>query len=163
MKVRPTLIMTGLAIILVLISSTKHTVMLVWNRTQSVPKGLYFVHRTAVLERGSLVVYKPTYQENVWLQAGGFIGKDWPMLKHIAGLYGDTICRNDDAILINEVPASSAIETDMLPVWTGCMTLSASQVFLLNEHPRSIDGRYFGPQDTDQIAGTAVPLWTFSE
>jgi len=121
------------------------------------------VHRTGVLQRGDLVVYKPTHQENIWLQAGGFIGKDWPILKRITGLSGDTVCRDDHVILINGIPTASVFETDKLPAWTGCVTLSPDQVFLLNTHPHSIDGRYFGPQSKDQIAGRAIPLWTFGE
>jgi type IV secretory pathway protease TraF len=31
----------------------------------------------------------------------------------------------------------------------------------LNAHPRSLDGRYFGPTEAQDIAGTALPVWTF--
>ena len=45
-------------------------------------------------------------------------------------------------------------------MWEGCKVLEADEVFLLNPHPRSIDGRYFGPIKIGDLGGTLVLLWS---
>ena len=35
------------------------------------------------------------------------------------------------------------------------MVLGPDEIFLMNPHPDSLDGRYFGPGDGDDIAGVA--------
>ncbi|MBV9079344.1 MAG: S26 family signal peptidase, partial [Methylobacteriaceae bacterium] len=51
-----------------------------------------------------------------------------------------------------------------LPVWQGCVVLTADQVFLMNpDRPDSLDGRYFGPLGRNTIVGRAEPLWTDEE
>ena len=51
-----------------------------------------------------------------------------------------------------------------LPVWKGCRTLRAGEVFLLNANvPDSFDGRYFGPVSATAITGRAEPLWTIGK
>ena len=48
-----------------------------------------------------------------------------------------------------------------LPVWQGCRTLRASEIFLMNwDVQDSLDGRYFGPIPKNSIVGRALPLWT---
>ena len=34
-----------------------------------------------------------------------------------------------------------------MPDWHGCHILTEQTVFLLQDHPQSFDGRYFGPVD----------------
>ena len=46
-----------------------------------------------------------------------------------------------------------------MPVWSGCLVLGEDQFFLLQDHPRSFDGRYFGTVDTQLIVGKLTPLW----
>ncbi len=48
-----------------------------------------------------------------------------------------------------------------MPVWTGCRLLEQGEILLLQDHPRSCDGRYFRPVDGRLIVGKARPLWLF--
>ena len=48
-----------------------------------------------------------------------------------------------------------------MPVWSGCRVLKDGEVFLLADHPKSFDGRYFGVTKTSRIIGVTRPLWTF--
>ena len=98
-----------------------------------------------------------------WAQSHGYVGEDWPLLKRVAGQSGDQICRLGRQILINEMrvatvmgQASGGIK---LPIWTGCRVLLTDEVFLLNSHPRSLDGRYFGPTKIKDVDGVAVLLF----
>ena len=137
---------------------------MVWNRTDSVPRGLYLVARTASVSKGDLVAFEPSDEVRKWLDKEGIIGSNWPLLKHVAGLEGDEICRCGRVIFINGLASADALELNAsgsaLPVWQGCRTLQADEVFLLNPHPRSVDGRYFGPQDRGRVLGVARPVWT---
>ncbi|MBA29678.1 S26 family signal peptidase [uncultured Hyphomonas sp.] len=136
---------------------------MVWNRTDSVPRGLYLVTRTADISKADLVAFEPSHETRHWLEKDGLVGPGWPLLKQVAGLEGDEICRCGTRIFINGLASADALELNAsgsaLPVWQGCRTLQADEVFLLNPHPRSVDGRYFGPQDRGRILGVARPVW----
>jgi len=138
---------------------------LVWNRTESVPEGLYFVASKGPLERGLLVAFRPSREEQEWLERRGYIGTRWPLLKQISGIEGDTVCRESIDVSINGIVVAEALEHDTfgrdLPSWEGCHTLQEGEIFLLAPHARSLDGRYFGVQKTDGVLGIARPLWTW--
>ena len=55
------------------------------------PKGLYFVDRSARISTGDLVAFAPSDEVRHWLNDEGIVGADWPLLKHVAGLSGDEI------------------------------------------------------------------------
>ncbi len=94
----------------------------------------------------------------------GFVGRNWPLLKQIAGLPGDEICRFGVEVSINGRPVATARERDSmgraLPFWQGCVLLDEEQVFLLAPHPDSLDGRYFGSMKRSDLVGVARPLMT---
>ena len=139
----------------------------VWNRTESVPKGLYFVDRSAPVSTGDLVAFEPSDEVRQWLDQEGIVGSDWPLLKHVAGIEDDEICRCGMVIFINGLQVADALESTgigtALPAWQGCHTLQSGEVFLLNRHPRSVDGRYFGAQLRANVLGVARPIWTYGK
>ena len=134
---------------------------LIWNRSASAPQGLYWLG-DAPLTKGRWAVLSASSEPAQWAAARGYIGEDWPLLKRISGLPGDTICREGTAVSINGQQAAQALLVDRmgrdLPVWDGCATLAAGEVFLLSPHPSSLDGRYFGPVHEADILGVAAPL-----
>ncbi|MCR9222803.1 MAG: S26 family signal peptidase [Hyphomonas sp.] len=135
---------------------------LIWNRTASAPIGLYWV-KDGPITHDRWAVLSPKSDASMWAQKNGFVGKDWPLLKAIAGLPGDKICRENEIILINgEVRAIALKHDDLqrdLPVWSGCRMLSEDEIFLLNVHPKSLDGRYFGVTKRKDVDGIAVLLF----
>lgn len=149
------------------LSGLSFTPKLIWNRTVSAPKGLYAIASERPLERGALVVYEPNLREKAWLESNGLIGEDWPLLKEIAALESDEVCRCGLTVWIDGIPHAEALKAvsnqSGYPEWRGCAVLEAGDVFLLNAHPRSLDGRYFGLQKIDRIAGTAIALWTYGK
>lgn len=84
------------------------------------------------------------------------------MIKQVSGVVGDEICRHGTQISINGTLVAEALAQDTLdrslPVWQGCHTLKDSEVFLLNPHSRSLDGRYFGVTKTSDLDGVATLL-----
>lgn len=134
---------------------------LIWNRTASAPTGLYWLSDDP-FTRDRWVVVSSQSAVTEWAEARGYVGKDWPLLKQIAGIPGDKICRNDSEIRINNQLVAVAKDVDSsgrnLPVWEGCSVLEAGELFLLTPHRASLDGRYFGPIKQTDLDGVAIPL-----
>lgn len=100
-----------------------------------------------------------------WVSENGFTGSNWPLIKRVAAKAGDKVCRIGAQVLINGRPVAVALADYSsgikLPEWQGCRVLTDTEFFLLNAHPRSLDGRYFSLTVADDIAGKALPIWTF--
>lgn len=131
---------------------------LIWNRTASAPIGLYWLS-DGPYEIDDWVIVSASSAQAQWAEKKGFMGQDWPLLKHFAADAGDEICRHGAIVSINSHSVALAKMRDNqgreLPVWSGCVTLRANEVFLLNEHPDSLDGRYFGPTKKADLMGRA--------
>ncbi|NQY97653.1 MAG: S26 family signal peptidase [Henriciella sp.] len=137
---------------------------LIWNRTASAPTGLYRLNDDP-FTLGRWVVVSARSDNAQWAQTQGFVGKDWPLLKQIVAVSGDEICRMDGLISVNGNTIGKAKDIDSLgrslPVWTGCRVLSEAEVFLMNTHQESLDGRYFGATDINDLVGVAALIWEF--
>jgi conjugative transfer signal peptidase TraF len=139
--------------------------LLLWNASASAPPGLYLLRSSAPLRIGELVTMTPPPTLAGFMAARGYLPPGVPLLKHIAALPGQTVCRFGHTIAISGTTAAIARDHDTrgrpLPSWQGCRTLRAGEVFLLNAGVRdSFDGRYFGPLPAITIAARAVPIWT---
>src|SRR3546814_5334919 len=80
----------------------------------------------------------------------GYLGRDVPLLKHVAAKAGQRVCRIGANVGVDGRAVTVALIRDRngrsLPAWQGCRTLAAGELLLLNpDHPDSLDGRYFGP------------------
>lgn len=137
---------------------------LLWNNSASVPIGLYAVLPPRALHVGDVAVIMPPEPLAAALAARGSLPTGVPLIKPIAALDGQTICRQDLRITIDGAFVGTALAHDHrggpLPVWAGCRTLGPSEVFLMNPaEPGSFDGRYFGPLPVSSVTGRAAPLW----
>jgi type IV secretory pathway protease TraF len=102
------------------------------------------------------------------LAARGYLPKGALLIKRVAALPGQNVCRTDLTISVDGSVVAKANARDHagrdLPRWSGCFTLRPGDVFLLNwDHPASLDGRYFGALPVDAIVGHAQPIWTEAE
>jgi len=134
---------------------------LVWNASESAPMGLYLIrNRQPVL--GEFALVTPSKPVANFIAARGYLPGDTPLLKRVAALPGDEICRENMAVFVNGLHVADAQETDSLgrdmPQWSGCFTLNCSETFLLNGHPKSLDGRYFGATHVNDVIGVAAPV-----
>ncbi|MDA7946075.1 MAG: S26 family signal peptidase [Hyphomicrobiaceae bacterium] len=134
----------------------------IWNASQSVSVGLYFVQDRDPA-RGDLVLVR--FPDWVALIASrrDYLFPDLPAVKKVAALSGDVVCRLEETITINGMPVATAQRRDgwgrKMPLWSGCRMLKAGEVFLLNDHPQSFDGRYFGVTGMSDVIGVARPIW----
>lgn len=135
---------------------------LVWNDSASAAVGLYRVEKRDP-ELGEYALVKPNERLAQFIWGRGYLPPDVPLLKRIAALPGDEICRDNERIFINKKAAAEALLTDSfgrrMPEWSGCLMLNSDEVFLLNASKRSLDGRYFGATKRADIIGIAVPIW----
>ncbi len=141
---------------------------LIWNASASVPIGLYRVQPDPRPKVDEVVVVRPPADLVWFLAEGGYLPRGVPLLKHVAALGGQRVCRIGHAVSIDGEHVGDALERDhrgrALPVWQGCVRLSNAQIFLFNaDRPDSLDGRYFGPLERDTIVGRASPVWTHEE
>ncbi|WP_299404835.1 S26 family signal peptidase [uncultured Roseobacter sp.] len=164
--VRTSLLIGGTGIALIAFSAIVHTnPILVWNASASVPIGFYAVQPLDAPSVGDLVVLEPPSPLGDWLLEHGYLGADVPLIKHVAALPGQHVCRIGVTVSIDGTTVAIAKERDRfdrpLPVWQGCHQLTDDQIFFLNPDTEgSLDGRYFGPLPRDTIIGRAVPIWT---
>jgi len=134
----------------------------IWNRTESAPKGIYLITRSEV-KAGDWAALSGESATAKWIAENGYLGEGWPIIKRVAASEGDEICRTEEKVFINKSLTAIALGADSagekLPRWEECITLQADQVFLLNNHPRSLDGRYFGAENRKNLLGRARLLF----
>jgi conjugative transfer signal peptidase TraF len=138
---------------------------LVWNATASAPIGFYTIAPVDQLTTPELVAVMPPEPLAAFMVARGYIGDGVPLLKRIAGLPGQRVCRLRSAVTVDGVALGDALDRDRigrdLPVWRGCRIIALGEIFLMNSGVRdSLDGRYFGPIPASAVIGRALPLWT---
>ena len=141
--------------------------MLLWNASASVP-GIYLIEATDTRYVSELVAVLPPEPLASYLEAGNYLPRGVPMLKHVLALPGQTVCRDGLVVTVDKVAAGMARERDRrgrsLPVWQGCRVVADDALFLMNSRSTdSLDGRYFGPLPRSAVTGRAHPVWTKEE
>lgn len=135
---------------------------LLLNTTASVPIGLYGLSSPGLPRVGDLMVVAPDPALAAFLDQGGWLPRGVPLIKPVAAIAGQSVCRGGQVVTIDGRIAARALGADgrgrPLPVWTGCRVLGPGEVFLLAPAFGSLDGRYFGVTDGAQILARARPL-----
>jgi conjugative transfer signal peptidase TraF len=159
---RPRLILSvaGLAVAAILIKPALAP-LYVLNLSPSVPVGLYRLEGRNP-HRGGLAVIRLSRPWRDLAASRGYLPPGIWLIKPVAALAGDRICRLDGKITINGRLAALAQPADKmgrdLPEWTGCKTLIEGEIFLLSTTEGSFDGRYFGVTPRSALIANAVPV-----
>jgi conjugative transfer signal peptidase TraF len=137
---------------------------LLWNASASVPVGFYAVHPADRLTERELLIVRPPAPVAQFMAARGYLALGVPLIKHVAALPGQIVCRAGDTITVDGIAEAEALDRDTrgrkLPAWQGCRTMHLREVFLMNaDVTDSFDGRYFGPVPDSTIIGSATPMW----
>ncbi len=137
--------------------------LLVWNASASAPIGLYRIERNNRKDVGDFVLVRPDEAAAKFIVERGYLPENIPLLKRVAAVPGDEICRDNAAIFIDEIRVADAQIRDSfgrtMPAWSGCFTLQSDEVFLINDPENSFDGRYFGATKAVDVFGVARPVW----
>jgi conjugative transfer signal peptidase TraF len=161
---RQTLIgmMAGLAL---LTAATAHHLppLLVWNGSASAPLGLYRA-QFGPIQHGDLVLSQLPADVQALVGARRYLPPHIPVLKRVAALPGDVVCRIGGHVFVGGRYVAHAKTNDnmhrRMPVWSGCQKLKSGEVFLLLDRQNSFDGRYFGATSQAHLITKVAPLWT---
>jgi conjugative transfer signal peptidase TraF len=137
---------------------------LIWNATASTPVGLYRLQSARSLHVGDLIAIRLPTDIAGMMARGGYLPLGVPLLKPVAALPGQLVCRIGAAVTVDGMVLGNALTRDHrgrpLPVWQGCRHVLSGQVFVMNPAvPTSLDGRYFGVLPVATVLGRAQPLW----
>ncbi|MDK1389717.1 S26 family signal peptidase [Sinorhizobium sp. 8-89] len=138
---------------------------LVWNASASAPIGLYVIEAPEQLKVADLVAVSAPESLATFLSDRGYLPRGVPLIKHVAALPKQQVCRFGRMIIVDGALIGAALNRDRLgrnlPVWQGCRLIADDELFLMNWQVQdSLDGRYFGPIPASLVLGRAVPLWT---
>lgn len=137
----------------------------VWNATASVPTGLYAIRGKASLHVGERVAIEPPLGIRRILAERHYLPTGVPLLKRIAAVSGQRVCRFGHGVTIDGDFVGAARSRDRLgrplPAWFGCQMLRSGELFVMSPAaPDSFDGRYFGVLRIADVIGRAAPVWT---
>jgi type IV secretory pathway protease TraF len=135
--------------------------LVVWNASESVPIGWYFVAKRQP-KIGEIAVIKPVDWVQIYASSRGYLPQEVWLLKPIYAVHPSIICRFGSHVFVDGKQVAKAKIADImhrvLPVWKGCIALSSTEYFVLGKHRDSFDSRYFGPIEKRQVVGTALSL-----
>lgn len=135
---------------------------LVWNVSDSAPRGLYRV-TSAPPVRGAMVIARVPERFRHLAATRHYLPANVPLVKRVSAAAGDRVCAQGVRILVNGHIVAGRRERDAagrsMPDWRGCATLATGQFLLLMPHRDSFDGRYFGITEGGDVLGTARLLW----
>ena len=81
----------------------------IWNASASVPIGLYAVQPAGALQIGELLVVAPPDPLATFLDERHYLPKGVPLLKHVAALPGQTVCRTGATITVDGIAVGIAL------------------------------------------------------
>lgn len=150
--------------------SAHERVVMVYNPTDSVPRGWYSVSRIdsrTSLHVGSIVLARLSTGAAAFAQQRGYLPRGVPILKRVGAVAPQPVCVREQFVLIDGVVAATTRTHDgaqrPLQAWQECRPLASGELFLLSDaNPASFDSRYFGPIAVSDVLGVARPVWTWS-
>ena len=151
-------------------AGARDRVLVVYNPSESVPRGWYRIGRmesAASLQVGSIVLARLPADVAAFAAQRGYLPSGVPILKRIGALSPQSVCVRGQVVRIDGVVVANARAHDgvhrPLPAWAPCRSLAEGELFLLSDtNPASFDSRYFGPISASAVLGVAQPLWTWS-
>jgi len=136
------------------------------NETLSMKRGLYLRKKIEKLSLGDTVLISLPKSLKEFSKTHPWLSRNEPLLKKVAALPGDRVCRRGGNVFINGRSAAVARERDragaFLPKWEGCLRVKANQFFAMGELSKSsFDSRYFGPLKKSLLIGKAELIFEF--
>ena len=141
-----------------------HPLRIVYNASDSVPRGWYRIVPAHALHVGSIVLVQLLADIATLAAQRGYLPERVPLLKRIAALPPQQVCVAQQLVSIDGVAVATALAADSqglrLPTWQQCRPLRDGELYLLGTtHPASFDSRYFGPLPATAVLGLAQPVW----
>lgn len=135
---------------------------LVWNASASLPVGLYMARKPSPIQGGDIALIHLPAEVRSFAARRAYVPASVPVLKRIAALPGDRICRKGMRVSLAGIEVN-AKRSDRLgrpmPQWNGCRTLEAGEIALLADAADSFDSRYFGAVPSSGLVAIVRPVW----
>ena len=156
----------GLAALLMPLAIPNH-VQLVYNPSDSVPRGWYRIGPADSLHVGDIVLARLPAQVAALAAQRDYLPAGIPLLKRIGAVAPQRVCVDGASVHIDAVAVATVMGADSrgrpLSAWSQCRRLAHGELFLLSStNPVSFDSRYFGPIRESDVIGSAQPIWTWS-
>jgi conjugative transfer signal peptidase TraF len=139
---------------------------IVYNPSDSVPRGWYRIGPADSLHVGSIVLTQLPADAASLAAQRGYLPAGIPLLKRIGAMPPQRVCMQDSVVRIDDAAIATALTADShgrpLLAWQQCRSLLDDELFLISStNPASFDSRYFGPVSASAVIGSAHPLWTW--
>lgn len=135
-----------------------------WNRTPSLPAGLYVRAVLAPPAVGRIVAFPAPPAARDYARRRGGRGDATLFLKPLAAGPGDHVCVTGHLAIDGRRVApvlDAGPDGTPLPRWDGCRTLGPGEWFAYAPRlPNSLDSRYYGPVREADMVGVFRPVWT---
>jgi type IV secretory pathway protease TraF len=149
------------ATLLVAVIALKPLPIMIWNASDSVPIGWYWVEKRQP-KIGEIAVVKLPDWIRLYASSRGYLPEKIWLLKPISAVSGSVVCRVGPFVFVDGKLVAQSKKFDsqkrILLVWKGCRTLKSEEVFLLAKPKNSFDSRYFGPLERSHVHGVAALL-----
>jgi conjugative transfer signal peptidase TraF len=139
---------------------------IVYNPSDSVPRGWYRIGPADSLHAGSIVLTRLPADAAALAAQRGYLPERIPLLKRIGAMEPQQVCIEKHIVRSDGMAVAGVHATDgrgrRLLAWQQCRRLHDGELFLLSaSNPASFDSRYFGPVAVSAVIGSAQPLWTW--
>ena len=129
------------------------------------PRGFYAVVPDADIHVNDVVVVRLPSNVAALAAQRRYLPLSIPLIKIVAAVRGQRVCALNGSVYVDSEWVASARRQDAagrpLVAWSACRVLNRSEVLLIGTHDASFDSRYFGPLDTTDVIGRAIPLWVW--
>lgn len=136
------------------------------NSTLSMPKGIYRITKEDTLKKGDYILFDPPIDFAILAHERGWFDKDWPLLKPIIAQEGDHFCNQEGSFRINNLYSGEVLTNDSQGRPIGhfeyCGVVPEGKIVVgVPKESRSLDSRYFGFVDKNEVQGVAELVWTY--
>ncbi len=148
--------------------ATQNRVLVVYNPSDSVPRGWYRIGPAGSLHANDIVLARLPPEAAALAAQRRYLPSGIPLLKRIGAVAPQSVCEREGVVRVDGAVVATALSQDgkhrPLQSWTQCRILADGELFLLSDtNPASFDSRYFGPVAASAVIGSAWPLWTWSK
>jgi len=154
-RFRCALMIGSIGVLLIAAASAPHPPLVLYNRTPSMPMGLY-VYKGHVIRRGEIVAFPLPAAAFDYARRRGE-RTDLLLLKHVLAVGGDFVSTSGGELHVNGTFIGRIPPVDSsgrpLPQWRQARVLSDGELLVGSTFGRSFDSRFFGPIRTSQVLG----------
>ena len=145
--------------------NTTFTPMFYYNRTASIPIGLYYkTDFDGTVKKGDIVVFDPPFDVAKFAYERDYLPVGYPMMKKVAAIGGDEVNITSGTffaagICCGGVSSQDSDGRELKAYPYDHYIVHEDEFIAVGTHERSWDSRYYGPIPVDRIIAKVKPLY----